>query len=317
MKFAKQLEGRVLITGASGFIAKNLCQKLIAEGIQVIGTVRSGDKSLQQDGLTLLQVKSIDAQTDWFPILQNIDVVIHLAARVHILKEKASNPFEEFLKTNTEATLFLASQAKLAGVKKFIFLSSIGVNGESSGDHAFTELDKPAPYNYYTLSKKASEDGLMKMTSPSMKIVLLRAPLVYGPNTPGNFGTLVKLIKKGIPLPFSTIRNSKHFIYIENLVDALITCTKSDKANGLYLVSDSEEVSTPDLIRMIAKSLKKPTMLFPFPIFLLRIFLFLLGKSQSLDKLTSSLTIDCRKIRSELGWTPPFTLQAGIEKSVK
>lgn len=306
----------MLVTGASGFIGQRLCAHLAANNFEVFGTTRSVQKSLlSENDFKLIHVESIDTETNWSEILNGIDVVIHLAARVHVMHEVAADPLQEFIKTNVDATMHLAQQAELCGVNKFIFLSSIGVNGESSGDRSFTESDPPAPYNFYSQSKLLAEEKLKTLSK--MKIIILRTPLVYGLNAPGNFENLVKLVKMGIPLPFSMIKNRKSFIYIENLIDAIVTCLKSEKAAGLYLISDAEVISTPELIRQIAKKLKKSANLFPVPILLLRFALSAIRKSKELDKLANSLTVDCAKIRHELGWTPPYTLSTGIEKSVQ
>ncbi|KAF0220654.1 MAG: NAD-dependent [Geobacteraceae bacterium] len=248
-----------------------------------------------------------------------IDTVIHLAARVHVMKEVASNPLSEFRKTNTEGTLQLAKQAAAAGVKRFVFMSTIGVNGNTSGCRAYTEDDKPAPHNPYSVSKLEAEIGLREISEKTgMEVVIIRAPLVYGPGNPGNFLSLLCIIAKGIPLPLASINNRKSFLYAENLADALACCATNPAAAGqTYLVSDREDVSTPELIRRVASALGRPARLIPFPTDLMRLAGRMLGKSSAVERLVGSLQVDNSKIQKELGWKPPFTMQEGLQSTAE
>jgi nucleoside-diphosphate-sugar epimerase len=248
-----------------------------------------------------------------------MDIVIHLAARVHIMQDTATDPLQEFRKVNTFGTERLARQAAKANVKRFVFMSTIGVNGNSSGERAFTENSDPHPHNSYSVSKLEAETRLKEVSeSTGMELVIVRAPLVYGPGNPGNFLSLFRTVAKGIPLPLGSVSNLKSFLYVENLADALTCCaTHSNAAGRTYLVSDGEDVSTPDLIRRVASSLGKPSRLLPFPSGVMKLAGKILGKAQVVERLLGSLQVDSSKIRKELGWTPPFTMEQGLENTAK
>jgi nucleoside-diphosphate-sugar epimerase len=310
---------KVLITGASGFIGLELCERMLNDGWQITGTVRSEAQALKLPfGVEPLLLKSIDVETNWLDSLRGIDIIIHLAARVHVMRELSSDPLKEFRKVNTEGTVRLAREAVAAGVKKFIFMSTIGVNGNSSGEIAYTENDTPVPHNLYSISKMEAEEQLLKLfTLTKVELVIIRAPLVYGEKNPGNFLTLLNIVSKGFPLPFASIQNTKSFIYIGNLIDVLNLCANHREAKGLYLVSDGEDISTPELLRKVAVGLQIPIRLFPCPYWLIRLTGKLLGKYDTVERLLSSLTINNSKIHHELGWIPPFTMQEGLENVAK
>lgn len=309
---------RILVTGASGFIARQLCEKLISENFQLSGTVRSISKSPQaQTSIKFHEITTINGNTDWSVALKDIDVVVHLAARVHVTNETAADPLKEYLIVNAEGTKNLANQALQAGVKKFIFLSTVGVNGGISLEKPFTETDPPNPHNDYSTSKKVAEDYLNEISkNEAMSIVIIRAPIVYGPGNRGNFQTLVDFVSKGIPLPLASVSNKKSLLFVGNLVDAMVVCIKHPRAIGTYLVSDNEDISTPELISRIASTLSLPPRLFHFPLNVLKICATLLGKSTALERLTNTLVVDISKIKNDLGWSPRFNITEGLKKTL-
>lgn len=311
---------RVLITGASGFVGRALSIKALAHGWQVQGTLLPDEPPHALiSGVEPVVFELLGTDSALCHAVTGMDTVIHLAARVHILKETSSDPLHEFRKTNTEGTIRLAIQAAKAGVKRFVFMSTIGVNGNTSAGKAFTETDAPAPHNPYSISKLEAEIALREIGANSgMEVVIVRAPLVYGPGNPGNFLSLLRAIVSGIPLPLASVRNSKSFLYVDNLADALARCAIHPAAAGkTYLISDGAEVSTPELIRHLASALGKPVRLLPFPAALIRFVGKILGRSSTVEQLIGSLRVDSSKIRRELGWTPPFTMAQGLRNTAE
>ena len=305
---------KFLITGANGFVGQSLCAELLRQGHAVRAAVRSA--STLADGIEVAVAGAIDGETNWAGALRDADVVIHLAARVHVMKDTATDPLTEFLKVNTQGTANLASQAAAAGVKRFVYVSSIKVNGEQTTEaHPFTESDKPNPQDAYAISKWRAEQALQRIAQETgLEVVIVRPPLVYGPGVKGNFARLLSAVQKGIPLPFASIRNKRSLIYLGNLVDALIACgSHPAAARKTYLVRDGEDISTPELVRQIAINLKKPARLFPLPAWLLLGLGGLLGKSEAVKRIAGSLRINDDLIRKELGWKPRFILQQGVQ----
>jgi nucleoside-diphosphate-sugar epimerase len=304
-----------LITGANGFIGRALCARMKANGWNIRGSVRSAKNSDDLLAVVdIVQIESIGADTDWSDALAGVDTVVHLAARVHMMREALGDSLTEYRKVNTEGTLQLARMAADAGVKCFVFLSTVKVNGEITGEVSFSESDTPKPEGYYAVSKWEAELALHRIAQETgLEIVILRLPLVYGPGVKANFLRLLDMVNKNIPLPLSMVNNKRSMIYIGNLVDAIIKCIEHpDAANQTFLVSDGQDVSTPDLIRMIAGAMGKKVRLFPCPVPLLKIIGKVAGKSDEMERLTGSLQIDTAKIRRELSWTPPFTMEQGI-----
>jgi nucleoside-diphosphate-sugar epimerase len=305
-----------LITGVSGFVGRALSKKMIDEGWQVRGTILASEiPPTIIKGIEPITIEPIGPKTNWKDVLAGIDIVIHLAARVHILHETASDPLEEFRITNTEGTAQLAKQASDAGVKRFVFMSTIGVNGDCSENMPFTESCIPVPHNPYSISKLEAEKRLADISlKTGMEIVVIRAPLVYGPGNPGNFLSLMQIISRGLPLPFKSVTNLRSLIYVGNLVDALTTCAVHPAAAGkTYLVSDGEDVSTPELIRRVANAMRKPARLFPVPLAVMHTMGAMAGKSRAVRRLLGSLTVNSSKIRTELGWAPPFSMEEGLK----
>jgi len=270
-------------------------------------------------GIESVQVSDLAPNTNWSVALTDVYAVIHCSARVHVLRDSANNPRAEFLFTNTKGTKQLASQAAAAGVKRFVFMSTVGVHGDNSGDSPFLETDTPYPHNHYSYSKYEAEKVLWYISHETgMEVTVIRAPLVYGPSNPGNFLSLLHVVSKGIPLPLASTTNKRSFIYVGNLADALTICAVHPAAAGkTYLVSDGEDVSTPELIRSTAAALGVSARLFSFPPFLIQLGGALLGKSAAVNRLTGSLVIDSSKIKRELGWKPPFTMKDGLQETAK
>ncbi len=309
---------RVLVTGANGFIGRNLCVSLKRKGYPIRAAVRNNvcEPSVVDE---YILVGDMNESTDWQEALAGVDTVIHLAARVHIMYDSTVDPVEAFRKVNVPGTERLAKMAANAGVRRFIFISSIGVNGKFIDRKPFTENDIPNPVGGYAVSKWEAEQTLRKVAeNTKMEVVILRPPLVYGLNAPGNFGRLVCLIKTGLPLPLGNINSLRSFLYVGNLVDAISTCISHPLAGGeTFLVSDGQDISTPDLIRMIASAMNKKAVLFSLHPGILKALCKIAGKAEELEKLTGTLLVDSSKIRNLLGWKAPFTLEEGIRGTVK
>ena len=309
------LNKKILVTGANGFVGTALIHALNKQSIETVATVR-GNPELFPSTCKVVTIPTIDRAVDWAEALREVEIVVHLAARVHVMKERSANPLNAFLEANLHGTVNLAEQAVKAGVKRFIFISSIGVNGLNTAEGVvFNEQSIAAPHNDYAHSKFLAEEALKKIgLETGMDVVIIRPPLIYGPNPKGNFKTLLNVVANKIPMPLAAIQNKRSFIYLDNLIDAIITCsTHPNAANKTYLVSDDEVVSTPQFIRAIAKALGGRNMLFSFPISIMRFFSVMIGKANAVDRLTESLVIDSSKIRQELNWPPPYTLEQGLQ----
>ena len=308
---------KVLITGARGFVGKELTQRLISESHEIYSAVRSGQPATL--GVRDVLVSNTTTAAEWQSILHNIDVVFHLAARVHVMKDNSADPLASYLQSNVQFTTELATYAAAAGVKRFVFISSIKVNGESTNTKAFTEIDKPDPQDPYAISKLRAEESLLAVGwDTGMEVVILRPPLVYGPGVKANFLSLLQVADRMVPLPLSCISNTRSLIYVGNLVDALILCaTHAAAKNQLFLVCDETSISTPQLIKNIAFALGRPCMLFPFPLSTLRLGAKLTSKVAFLDRLTQSLVIDNTKIRNLLNWKPPYTMEQALKTTAE
>ena len=281
----------------------------------VRGAVRRSDVILNSK-ISRVTVGEINSQTDWSAALTGVDVVIHLAARVHVMKENSANLLDVFRITNVHGTEQLARSAAAHGVRRLVFVSSIKVNGEETiAGHRYTELDTPSPKDPYGVSKCEAEQALHRVVQETgIEVVIVRPPLVYGAGVKGNFAQMLKVLAKGIPLPLASVSNLRSLVYLGNFVDALLICATHPAAAGqTYLVSDVEDVSTPALLRQLGAAMGHPAHLLPCPPVLLKLAGRLLGKSDQVERLLGSLQVDSSKIRRELGWRPPYTLQQGLQ----
>jgi UDP-glucose 4-epimerase len=309
---------RILVTGANGFVGHALCKALHQSSHQVRTAIRSANK--HQESPDQVLVGDIIATTQWEQALQDINVVIHLAARVHVMNDQAVDPLSEFRKVNVDGTLNLARQAAMAGVKRFIFISSIKVNGESTAaNHPFSADDIPAPVDAYGISKREAEDALRLLAEETgLEVVIIRPPLVYGPGVKANFLTMMRWLHKGLPLPLGSIDNKRSLVALDNLVDLLVACVDHPAAaNQTFLVSDDEDLSTSDLLRRMAKVLGKTAWLLPFPGWLLTPIAGLIGKKAVAQRLCYSLQVDITKTRHLLNWTPPINVDEGLRQAAQ
>lgn len=264
--------------------------------------------------------QEIDGSTDWRDALQGASVVIHLAARVHVMHESAVDPLAEFRKVNVEGPERLARSAAAAGVKRLVYVSSIKVNGEETiGGQRYSETSAPSPKDPYGVSKWEAEQALQRVAAETgLEVVIIRPPLVYGIGVKGNFAQMLSAVSRRIPLPFAAVRNQRSLIYVGNLVDALISCAIHPAAAGkTYLVCDGEDISTPELLNSLGDEMGRPARLFQFPMWLLSMMGKIAGRSDQLLRLTGSLQIDSHKICSELNWKPPYSLQQGLQKTAE
>lgn len=303
----------MLVTGANGFVGSALCAEAMRRGSHVRGATRSACEL--PVGVESAIIDSIDDETNWVDALYGVDVVIHLAARVHVMKDVSVDPLAEFRKINVAGTEQLARCAVESGAKRFVYVSSIKVNGEqTSATQPFTELDEANPQDPYGISKWQAEQALQRITQETgLEVVIVRPPLVYGPEVKGNFVQMLKVLAKGIPLPLASVRNLRSLVCVENLVDALIVCASHPAATGqTYLVSDGEDISTPHLLRQLGVAMGHPARLFPCPPALLKLAGRLIGNAEQVERLLDSLQLDSSKIRRELDWTPPYTLEQGL-----
>lgn len=304
---------KILVTGASGFVGKALCNALIAHGHLVRGVYRNNKKV--NPNIESVFIDDINGDTNWDDALKEIDVVIHLAARAHVLSEAETNPLEVFRKINTEGTLRFATGAAKLGVKRFVFISSIGVNGYTNSQ-PFTEESDVKPTEHYAISKLEAEQGLKLIAERSgMDVVIVRPPLVYGNCCSGNFMKLLEVIYKGWPLPFGVISNKRSLIHVENLSDFLALCAAHPlAANQLFLIADEPDISTPSIITHLAKGMNHPVRLFSAPYQLINLLAKLVGKQMALKKLCGDLQIDSSFARNTLGWHQPISLLDGLQK---
>lgn len=305
---------RILITGANGFVGSSLCDALVTSTHQVIACARS--QTDWGNGQQVL-VPIVDGETDWKKHLVDRDTVIHLAARVHIMREALANPLVAYRETNVEGTLNLARQAAQAGVKRFIFISSIKVNGEQApAGRPFTAFDVPNPQDPYGISKYEAEQGLLALAEETgMEVVIIRPPLVYGPGVKGNFASMMKWVQAGWPLPLGAIDNRRSLVSLDNLISLITKCIDHPAAaNQVFLASDGEDLSTSDLLRRLADAAGVPSRLIPVPAGVLRTGLSLIGKGAIAQRLLGSLQVDIAKTQKLLGWTPPITVDEGLRR---
>ena len=311
----------ILVTGATGFVGSALVMRLAADPDckGVVAAVRR-KADLRPEGVRQVQVGDLLPTTDWGMALQGIDAVVHCAARVHVMRDDATDPLQAYREVNVNGTLNLARQAAQAGVVRFVFVSSIKVNGEATQPgRPFTADDVPAPLDPYGVSKLEAEQGLRDIEAQTgMEVVIVRPPLVYGPGVKANFESMMRWVALGIPLPLGTINNSRSMVALGNLVDLLVTCLKHPASAGhTFLVSDGQDVSTTELLRRTANAMGKKALLLPVPASVLELGASLLGKRAVAQRLCGSLQVDIEKTRRLLGWSPPLTLDQGLKKAVE
>ena len=316
----------ILVTGATGFVGKALIKRLLYDGVDVLAGVRKSSQGLPKNinqvvlgDLSDLK-EDLSNQNNFF---EGVNTVVHTAARVHIMSDDIADPLLEFRRVNRDATLLLAKMVAKAGIKRFVFLSSIKVNGE------FTKLEKPfspnddsIPTDPYGLSKYEAEQGLLALAEKTgMEVVIIRPPLVYGVGVKANFASMMKWMKKSIPLPFGAINNQRSLVALDNLVDFIALCADREKspkaANEVFLISDGEDVSTTELLQKVAKSQNKKAWLIPVPVSLMVFFAKLLGKKDVANRLFGSLQVDSSKARKLLGWKPVVTMDEQLQKMAK
>jgi len=319
---------QILLTGSTGFVGRYLCSRLLSKDYEVREVTRQKFPFSNRKIFTA----DISPHTKWNEPLTNVDIVVHLAARVHVIHDNTSAPLAAFREVNTFGTAHLAHEAANAGVRRFVYLSSIKVNGEktvlesdNSGPReknrkkSFSETDIPNPQNPYAVSKWEAEQLLHDIAAETgMEVVIIRPPLVYGPGVKANFLRLLQFVKKGLPLPFAGIRNKRSLVSLDNLVDFIMCCLKHPAAAGeTFLVSDGEDLSTPELIKRIAFHMGRSARLFPVPKKLLQLGGKLTGKTAEVDRLCGSLQVDISKAKRVLGWIPPFSVDEGLAKTVE
>lgn len=308
---------KVLVTGASGFVGTTLIPKLLNAGYSVAALTRK--ELLGRDSkIETFLIDDLDDEVDLSYPLKNIDVVVHLAARVHMMTESHRDPLAEYRRINVESTLNLARQAATLGVKRFVFVSSIKVNGDlTEKDISFRADDIPNPQDPYGVSKLEAEIGLMQLAKKTgMEVVIVRPPLVYGPGVKANFLSMIKILYKGIPLPLGNVSNKRSLVFIDNLVDLLVRVIDHPKASGqVFLVSDDHDISTTVLLKSMSFALGKKSLLIPVPVFLLKTIFCLIGKSSLSQRLLGSLRLDISKTKEILDWTPPVSFEEGIKRT--
>jgi nucleoside-diphosphate-sugar epimerase len=265
-----------------------------------------------------IAIAGLDADADWQESVKDVDVIIHAAARVHVMDERATDPLAEFRRINVDGTLNLARQAAAAGVRRFVFVSSVKVNGETTApDHPFRADDLPRPLDPYGISKLEAEQGLFQVAKQSgMELVCIRPPLVYGPGVKANFLSMMRWVKRGVPFPLGAIRNKRSLVGLDNLVDLIVTCLHHPAAsNQVYLAGDGEDLSTTELLRRVGWALGKPARLVPVPVSLLETGAALMGKRDVAQRLLGSLQVDISKTRELLDWSPPVSVDEGLRKT--
>lgn len=305
---------KVLITGYSGFVGNTLVEQLLdSYKLNLLGR--------KQSTLGKVFTHNIDSTSFYDEALESVDVVVHCAARVHIMDDVSSDPLNEFRVVNTQGTLNLAKQAAQIGVKRFIFLSSIKVNGESTSNKtAYTAHDKVFPQDPYGQSKAEAEQQLLELGKQTgMEIVIIRPPLVYGEGVKANFASLMHLVSKGLPLPFRCIKNNKRsLVSVYNLVDLIKVCIEHPKAaNQVFLASDDNDLSTAEMVALMAQVQNKKNLALPLPVWCFKLAGKLLNKTDVIDRLVGSLQLDITHTKNTLNWTPPYSIEYGFKLAAK
>ncbi|KKO46979.1 UDP-glucose 4-epimerase [Arsukibacterium ikkense] len=310
------MSGKVslLISGASGFVGKQLLNQLTKfEAYTFNCAVRAENSNVPFP----VVIRSIDTNTNWSSALEGKQVVLHMAGRAHIMRDDSTDPLTEYRKVNVAGTLNLARQAAASGVKRFIFISSVKVNGEATAPATlFKHDDEPQPQDFYGVSKAEAEAGLKQLAAETgMEIVIIRPPLVYGPGVKANFATMLKWAQKNLPLPFGAIHNRRSMVALDNLVDLIITCiSHPNAANQTFLVSDDQDISTTELLQMMTRAAGKKPRLLPVPVSWLKLAGKLTGKQAVIDRLSGNLQVDIEHTKNTLSWSPPVSVEEGIKR---
>ena len=303
----------IAVTGSTGFVGRALCAELLRRKFSV-ANIEIAREATDSVGIGCLPT---DASAE--RLLGNATVLVHLAARVHVMQDMELDPLTAFRLVNVQGTLNLARQVAAMGLKRFIFISSIGVNGQctKSGD-AFTEAHQVQVHNPYSQSKHEAEVGLRQIAiETGLEVVIVRPPLVYGPNAPGNFGALMRAVKGGWPLPLGAVHNKRSLVALDNLVDFIITCVSHPQAaNQTFLVSDGKDISTTELVRGMAIAAGVHCNLLPLPLWALQAGASLLGKGDSVKRLCGNLQVDMSKARNLLSWVPPVSVEEGLRRAM-
>ncbi len=311
---------RVLVTGASGFVGSAVLKYLANQGHEVRGAYRHGVPP-SPTGVDGILVGDLRDTQDWQAALAGVSAVVHTAARVHILNDKSSDPLAEFRRVNVEGTANLARHAAAAGVRRFVFLSSIKVNGEYTvAGQSFTADDVTAPQDAYGISKHEAEQSLRRIADETgMEVVIVRSPLVYGPGVKANFAALMRWMARGLPLPLSTVtQNRRSLVALDNLVDLIVTCLDHPAAvHQTFLVSDGEDLSTADLLRRMGGAMGRTARLFYVPTACLKLAADLVNKPGIYQRLCGSLQLDITKTRQLLGWVPPVSVNEGLRRAAE
>lgn len=312
---------KVLVTGASGFVGRAVCGRLQGDqDLQVVGALRREGLALAK-GVHAVRVDDLSAHTDWTAALTGVEVVVHTAARVHVMKDSAVDPLAEYRRVNVQGTLRLARQAAAAGVRRFVFISSIKVNGETTqAGRPFTSDDVPAPQDPYGISKMEAELGLREIAAQTgMELVIIRPPLVYGAGVKANFQTMMRWLVRGVPLPLGGMTdNRRSMVSLDNFVDLIATCVAHPAAaNQIFLVSDGEDLSTAELLHRMGLALRRPARLLPIPPVLLKWGATLMRKPELFQRLCASLQVDMVRTRELLGWRPPVSVDEGLKRAAE
>jgi len=308
---------KLLVTGGTGFIGKAVVKRLVSDSRALIVASRTVTKfDFYEKDVEFYRI-ALDENANWVSVLNGVETIIHTAARVHVMRDNAANPLAEFRATNVAATLTLARHAAQVGVKRFIFISSIKVNGEETFPGCpYTAADVPVPADFYGVSKLEAELALKELAiKTGMEVVIVRPVLVYGPGVKANFLNMMRWLSKGMPLPLGAIRhNRRSLVALDNLVDLIVTCIDNPAAaNQTFLVSDGEDLSTTELLHRMARALGRPARLLPVPPRLLRAGATILGKRDIAQRLCGSLQVDIEKTQTMLGWVPPVSVDTALQ----
>lgn len=311
------MHGRILVTGASGFVGRALVDRMLHDGLPVRATTRRNN-FLVEPLLEQAIVPDMSMPFDWQVLLRSIDTVVHCAARVHVMHDIAADPLVEFRRTNVAGTMNLARQASIHRVRRFVFVSSIKVNGESTNlNQPFTADDVAKPVDAYGISKYEAEQSLRALGAETgMEIVIVRPVMVYGPGVKGNFLSMMRWLARGIPVPLGAVNNLRSLVALDNLVGLIVCCVHHPAAaNQVFLASDGDDLSTTSLLRQTAHALHKSAWLLPVPVSMLRMAARALGKRAIAQRLLGSLQVDIAKTRDLLGWAPTVTVDEGLRST--